>query len=1059
MKEATESFDKLIDSLEERVKELNCLYEIEEILNHSGASIEDALAQIVKIIPNGFQHADICRAKIVYRDAEFFSDDFSESIWSISADITMQQRPVGSIYVYYLEEKPELEVGPFFTEEKRLLNTIAERLGHYITYQKLKLVFSQWTTTKQEFTEKQSAEWRVVLELLRRTDPDLYVRISRKMLNLLVWRGITESEPLLQEFNPFKRYDEKEVLGESNIPLEKHLFSDSDDLTKKIFEIAAQFFSNEDILSKIQSWIQQDKTNFLIREISNNNSSLTDIRDAIRRYYQIHPEGMELAPSTRIGVRASLIRRFFSDQLEFINIAKNYVSVRNFHDILQHLIFPSGSHGKLGGKSAGIFLAQRILTKAAESEPKFDEIKVPKTWYMTSDCLIHFMHYNNLDEILEQKYKDIEEVRKEYPHVVQLFKNSHFPADLMQGLSMALDDFGDHPLVVRSSSLLEDRLGSAFSGKYKSLFIGNQGTKRERLESLMDAIAEVYASTIGPDPIEYRAERGLLDFHEEMGIMIQEVVGTRVGDYFLPAFAGVAFSNNEFRWSPRIKREDGLIRMVPGLGTRAVDRLADDYPVLVAPGQPGLRANVSIDEIIRYSPQKADVLNLKTNKFETVNITDLIRKEGHNYPIIEKIISTLEHGHLKKPAAFGTNYSQSDFLITFEGLIQDTPFIKLVHSILRVLQSTLATPVDIEFAHNGSNFFLLQCRPQSYTKYDAPAIIPNNIPKDQIIFTANRFISNGKVPDISYIVYVDPLKYNEINDLEELKAVGRAVSGLNKLLPRREFILMGPGRWGSRGDIKLGVNVTYSDINNTAMIIEIARKKGNYVPDLSFGTHFFQDLVESSIRYLPLYPDDPEILFREDFFQKAPNQIYEILPAFSFLSSVIHVIEVPQVAEGKILKILMNADIEKAVAMISPPGQFLIPEMPLVAATESENEEHWIWRMKMAEKIASQLDAERFGVEGIYLLGSTKNTTAKAGSDIDLLIKFKGTAKQKKELNLWFEGWSLCLDEINYIRTGFKAGGILDIHYVDSQEVKSIEDIKNKFHFIGRDGIKELVLA
>ena len=97
-----------------------------------------------------------------------------------------------------------------------------------------------------------------------------------------------------------------------------------------------------------------------------------------------------------------------------------------------------------------------------------------------------------------------------------------------------------------------------------------------------------------------------------------------------------------------------------------------------------------------------------------------------------------------------------------------------------------------------------------------------------------------------------------------MRDVGRAVGRLNKLLPKRQFILIGPGRWGSRGDIKLGVPVTYSDINNSAMLIEVARQKGNYLPDLSFGTHFFQDLVEASIRYLPLYPDDPEIAFQED---------------------------------------------------------------------------------------------------------------------------------------------------------------------------------------------------
>ena len=162
---------------------------------------------------------------------------------------------------------------------------------------------------------------------------------------------------------------------------------------------------------------------------------------------------------------------------------------------------------------------------------------------------MNFVHHNELEDVLNWKYMEIDQVRQEYPHLVSLFKSSSFPSELAKGLSLALDELGERPLIVRSSSLLEDRAGSAFSGKYKSLFLGNQGTKEERLAALMDAVAEVYASIFGPDPTEYRAERGLLDVHEEMGIMIQEVVGQKVGKYFLPACSGVAFSNNEFRWS------------------------------------------------------------------------------------------------------------------------------------------------------------------------------------------------------------------------------------------------------------------------------------------------------------------------------------------------------------------------------------------------------------------------------------------------------------------------------------------------------------------------------
>ena len=143
---------------------------------------------------------------------------------------------------------------------------------------------------------------------------------------------------------------------------------------------------------------------------------------------------------------------------------------------------------------------------------------------------------------------------------------------------------------------------------------------------------------------------------------------------------------------------------------------------------------------------------------------------------------------------------------------------------------------------------------------------------------------------------------------------------LNKLLPKRQFILMGPGRWGSRGDVKLGVSVGYSDINNTAVLIEIARKRGGYVPDLSFGTHFFQDLVEASIRYLPLFPDDPDILFGEPFLRTAPNVLAELAPEFADLAGVVRVIDVPRATNGLVLRVVMDAEADRAVGFLSPPA-------------------------------------------------------------------------------------------------------------------------------------------
>lgn len=249
---------------------------------------------------------------------------------------------------------------------------------------------------------------------------------------------------------------------------------------------------------------------------------------------------------------------------------------------------------------------------------------------------------------------------------------------------------------------------------------------------------------------------------------------------------------------------------------------------------------------------------------------------------------------------------------------------------------------------------------------------------------------------------------------------------------------MGPGRWGSRGDIKLGVNVAYSDINNTAMLIEIARKQKNYMPELSMGTHFFQDLVESGIRYLPLYPDDPGNFFNEDFFNSSKNMLCELLPDCASFSDAVKVIDISSVSGGNLAHILMNADDERAYAILSEPvlqNEFNLFKTGLISSSTSPDF-HWKWRMNYAEHIASKLDKEKFGVECFYVFGSVKNATAGPGSDIDILIHFKGNENQKKELLLWLEGWSLCLGRLNEIRTGTKTDKLLDIHIITDEDIK-----------------------
>jgi pyruvate,water dikinase len=867
---------------------------------------------------------------------------------------------------------------------------------------------------------------------IKETDNNLYHLLSRKMLNFLCWHGAEEAEKLMESIiTQDNRKQDEDIIEYENKPLERENLNI---ISEKVFKIADTNLPDDDISFRIQKWVQEDKLSFLVKIIEDPETSLPDIAEAIKTYSALSKQDM-LSPYIVKGLIVTLIRRFFSDQLEFISVAKDYVDLNDFYSLLQRMIYTSKSHGKIGGKSVGIFIADKILRLSKENRELFANIKTPKTWYIASDTILEFLQYNNMEEVYEQKYKDIEQIRQEYPYIVQVFKNSAFPPEIVKKLSDALDDFGDSPLVIRSSSLLEDRIGSAFSGKYKSLFVANQGTKQERLAALMDAIAEVYASVFSADPIEYRSERGLLDYNEEMGIMIQEVVGTRIGKYYMPAYAGVVFSNNEFRWSPRIKREDGLIRMVLGLGTRAVDRVSDDYPVLIAPAQPGLRINITADELYRYSPKMADVINLETNTFETIEIKEILKKYGYEYPKITEIFSVVERDQVKKIIDPDFDKDVDDYVATFDKLITGTNFVKKIQALSTVLKEKLKNPVDIEFASNGSDFYLLQCRPQSNSGDSVSSPIPQDVEPEKIIFTAKKYISNGKIPDITHIVYVDPDSYSELPTLEHLKGVGKAVGKLNKMLPKRQFILLGPGRWGSRGDIKLGVNVTYSDINNTSALIEVARKKGNYVPDLSFGTHFFQDLVESAIRYIPLYPDDDGIVFNEGFLMNSPNILKDLLPEYEYLSNTLRVIDVPGITGGNILRVLMNADIDEALAYLSQPSRVTEGIVQEEVQTDYKPEDNWRWRYRMAEKIACELDGRRFGVKAFYLLGSTKNANAGPMSDIDVMIYFTGDESQKKELVSWLEGWSLCIAEMNYLRTGYKVNNILDPRFITDEDI------------------------
>lgn len=760
-------------------------------------------------------------------------------------------------------------------------------------------------------------EWEIILKHLVYQDQNMLYRICRKMIIYLNRLDIDEIKDITNKLYISEEQDSSIQRFGPNWPKPKGSPFDAGKIIYDVFQIAAKYIDDDYITKLLTQWMRQENLGFLSNTLEKRHAPLSEVVDAFFRYLRLTGPNYIRSQNERIGLRVSLISRFLSDNLNYINIAKNYINIDSMRQVIERVVGPAQGNGKLGGKSAGLILAYQILLYHKNNSPLLEKVLTPKSWFLTSDGLLEFVHYNALEEFVFSKYLPSEEIKQEYPFITYIFKNSLFPPEFLYAFNMIVDDLEGKPIVVRSSSLLEDSFEASFSGKYKSLFVANTGTRKERLAALSDAVAEVYASTFGPDPIEYRKERGLIDFREEMGILIQEVVGTKIGKYFCPSYAGVAFSQNEFRWSHRINRNDGIVRLVTGLGTRAVDRTMSDYPRLVSPGQPMLKVNSSLDETIKYSQHYIDVINLETNSFETIEFEKLIYESNGYFPGLEKIVSFDRSGMLVEPLGYASDFTKEKLVVTFNSLIEKSDFIPTIKEIMKILNEAFGGPVDVEFASDGVNFYLLQCRPQSLYESDKNIRIPTNIPQECKVFSANQYVSCGLIKDIEYIVYVDSQGYSKLSTIEEMYDIGKIVSRLNRILPRRKFILIGPGRWGSKGDIKLGVPVIYSDINNTAMLIEVAREKEGYLPDLSFGTHFFQDLVEANIKYLPLYPDKKDIIFNENFFMNSHNILSELIPEYEQYSSIVRIIKISNSDKYSTLSIYMDGEACQALAVLS----------------------------------------------------------------------------------------------------------------------------------------------
>ncbi len=752
--------------------------------------------------------------------------------------------------------------------------------------------------------------------------PELCDRIHRTLLMELHSRGLATIDEIYREARSRALHStiDEELPGGDNVQIARRWDEEERQLIQMVtVERAAELLTTAEVDDLINLTRKRHQAQTLEEVASLATVPFGLLAGKVRDFCRL-PVGLTILPEQEsMSVRLALIRRLISEQLEFQAIAKHHLRIRDFSDLVNRIIGSDTGAGLIGGKAAGMLLGSRILQDACRRETETPSIRVaiPDSFYVRSDVMDRFLSHNGLQHLKDHKYKDPEEIHNDYPMLLQLFKNAEFPPGLVEQLEQMLRRVGRHPLIVRSSSLLEDRFGATFAGKYRSVFVCNQGSDEQRLNELLGAIAEVYASSLHPDPIRYRRRLDLIDYDESMAVLIQKLVGSRVGRYFLPLWAGVGFSRNPSRRNPRIRPEDGMARLVFGLGTRAVDRVATDTPRIIPLGMPALRPEVTDADVLRAAQSQVDVIDIEANRFDTVPVPQVLAQPGM-MANLGQVMSVLEHGVLRPLIGDGLSADADDLVVTFDGLARSSPYPAFLRWCLQTLERAYGCPVDIELAFDGSAVHLLQCRTQAVRRSTGHVALPTHLPPERVVFSATRDVLGGTVHDIRYVVLIDPRDYNQLPSDDRRISVGQVVREINRLLEGQRFALMGPGRWGSR-DMRMGVRVGYSDIDQCCLLVEIARRQGGYVPEVSFGSHFFQDLVESDIKYLSLYPDDPGQRMDEAFFQRA-SVLEKLLPHRADFADVVRVIDIPAVSGGMFLQVDMDEERQLALGTLAPPA-------------------------------------------------------------------------------------------------------------------------------------------
>jgi hypothetical protein len=573
---------------------------------------------------------------------------------------------------------------------------------------------------------------------------------------------------------------------------------------------------------------------------------------------------------------------------KILSLAIRNFSLEELIEIKSRLI----GTGFIGGKTVGMLLARKILSK---NFPDWQRLSEPHdSFFIGSDIFYSYIVENRWWKLhMQQKtqegyFNNAKILREKMLYGV-------FPEEIMEHFQQIIEYFGSSPIIIRSSSLLEDDFGNAFAGKYESIFLANQGSPEQRYIQFAEAVRKIYASTMNEDALVYRKQRGLDRLDEQMALLVQRVSGAHHKNYFFPDLAGVGLSHNTYVWNIDMDPKQGMLRLVFGLGTRAVNRVEGDYPRMVALGDPLRRPYAEKDDLRKYSQHNVDLINTKDNEFGTIPFENLISEKS--YLAIDRI-AVKDYEAIRMMSDRGRE-DKEYWILTLDNLFDNNTFADAFRKILKSLEEAYLYPIEIEFTVNFTkdNKFkinLLQCRPLQTRGIGHKVDIPEKIDKKDILFASQGYFLGGNISQkIEWIIHIDPEKYSKLV-LSDKYEIARIVGKLNGTIKDKEelaVLLMGPGRWGTTTP-SLGVPVKFAEINNVTALAEVAFAAGNLMPELSFGTHFFQDLVETDIFYVALFPDKKDVVFNKEWFAQSENLFTKLIPESAKYSDLIGVYDV-----------------------------------------------------------------------------------------------------------------------------------------------------------------------